>query len=169
MLNHQNLKIMNQIFSNSDTTPNSNKRELLFTFQTIIVTGLLAFTAIAFFFYNDLSVIKGIKVIFAPFLSVVPLLFVLSILRDLRNGFIEGNYTKDQIIKFGVITVIITALFTGITLLMSKIEALEILLAVIMAILSTVYFLRSKIKDILGMSIVTGIAEGIIVYMIFFF
>lgn len=148
---------------------NSNKRELLFTFQSIIVTGLLAFTAIAFFFYFDLSIVKGIKVIFAPFLSVVPLLFILSILRDLRNGFKDGNYTKDEIIKFCLITIGITMAFTGITFLLSKIEALEILLAAIMAILSAVFFLKSKIKDILGMSIITGIAEGIIVYMIFLF
>jgi hypothetical protein len=160
---------MNPIISNQTTKNNSNKRELLFTFQSIIVTGLLAFMAIAFFFYNDLSVVKGVKVIFAPFLSVVPLLFVLSILRDLRKGFIEGNYSKDQIIKFCVITICITAAFTGITFLLSKINALEILLAAIIAILSAVFFLKSKIKDILGMSIVTGIAEGIIVYMIFLF
>jgi len=148
---------------------NSGKRELLFTYQTIIVTGLLAFTAIAFFFYNNLTVVKGIKVIFAPFLSVVPLLFILSILRDLRKGFIEGNYTKQEIVKFGLITLGITVSFTGITFLLSRIDALEILLAGIIAILSTVFFLRSKIKDILGMSIVTGIAEGIIIYMIFLF
>lgn len=160
---------MEQVFSNSNPKSNSSKRELLFTFQSIIVTGLLAFTTIAFFFYNDLSIIKGIKVIFAPFLSVVPLLFVLSILRDLRKGFIEGNYTKDEIIKFCFIALGVTAAFTAITFFLSKIDALEILLAAIMAILSTVFFLKSKIKDILGMSIVTGIAEGIIVYMIFLF
>jgi len=102
-------------------------------------------------------------------LSVVPLLFVLSILRDLRKGFIEGNYTKDEIIKFCFIALGVTAAFTAITFFLSKIDALEILLAAIMAILSTVFFLKSKIKDILGMSIVTGIAEGIIVYMIFLF
>uniref|UniRef100_UPI0040490DEB hypothetical protein n=1 Tax=Gelidibacter sp. TaxID=2018083 RepID=UPI0040490DEB len=159
---------MNPII-NSTPKSNSNKRDLLFTFQSIIVTGLLAFTAIAFFFYNDLSIVKGIKVIFAPFLSVVPLLFILSILRDLQRGFIEGNYTKNEVIKFGFITLGITALFTGITFLLSKIEALEILLAAIMAVLSAVFFLKSKIKDILGMSIITGIAEGIIIYMIFLF
>lgn len=148
---------------------NSDKREMLFTFQSIIVTGLLAFTAIAFFFYNDLSIVKGIKVIFAPFLSVVPLLFILSILRDLRKGFVEGNYSKQEIIKFCIIAIAFTAVFTGITYLLSQIDALEILLAAIMAILSAIFFLKSKIKDILGMSIVTGIAEGIIVYMIFLF
>jgi len=160
---------MEQVFSNSNPKNNSGKRELLFTFQSIIVTGLLAFTTIAFFFYNDLSIIKGIKVIFAPFLSVVPLLFVLSILRDLRKGFIEGNYSKDEIVKFCLITLGVTAMFTGITYLLSKIDALEILMAAIMAILCAIFFLKSKIKDILGMSIVTGIAEGIIVYMIFLF
>nr|WP_321225236.1 hypothetical protein [uncultured Psychroserpens sp.] len=160
---------MNPIIQPPKPRSNSNKRELLFTFQSIIVTGLLAFTAIAFFFYYDLTIVKGIKVIFAPFLSVVPLLFILSILRDLRKGFKEGNYSKDEIIKFCLITVGITAAFTGITFLLSKIDALEILLAAIMAILSIVFFLRSKIKDILGMSIITGIAEGIIVYMIFLF
>lgn len=148
---------------------NSNKRELLFTFQSIIVTGLLAFTAIAFFFYYDLPVVNGIKIIFAPFLSVVPLLFALSILRDLRQGFKEGNYSKDEIIKFCLITVGVTALFTGITYLLAQIDALEILLAAMMAILSTVFFLKNKIKDVLGMSIITGIAEGIVVYMIFLF
>ncbi|WP_242202578.1 hypothetical protein [Aestuariivivens insulae] len=160
---------MNQFISNSTSSSNSKKRELLFTFQSIIVTGLLAFTAIAFFFYNHLSIVKGIKVVFAPFLSVVPLLFVLSILRDLRKGFIEGNYGKSQVIKFCLITVAITATFTLVTFLLSKIGALEILLAAIMAILSIVFFLRAKIKDILGMSIITGIAEGIIIYMIFLF
>lgn len=160
---------MNRIIDSPKPKTNANKRELLFTFQSIIVTGLLAFTAIAFFFYFDLSIVKGIKVVFAPFLSVVPLLFILSILRDLRKGFKEGNYTKDEIIRFCLITFGITIAFTGITYLLSKIEALEILLAAIMAVLSTVFFLRSKIKDILGMSIITGIAEGIIVYMIFLF
>ena len=160
---------MERIFNETQPKSNSNKRELLFTFQSIIVTGLLAFTAIAFFFYNDLTIVKGIKVIFAPFLSVVPLLFVLSILRDLRKGFVEGNYGKDEILKFCLLTLGITAAFTGITFLLSKIDALEILMAAIMAILCTIFFLKSKIKDILGMSIVTGIAEGIIVYMIFLF
>ncbi|MEM6515621.1 MAG: hypothetical protein AAF688_05515 [Bacteroidota bacterium] len=160
---------MNPIIQPPNPKSNSSKRELLFTFQLIIVTGLLAFTAIAFFFYFDLSIVKGIKVVFAPFLSVVPLLFVLSILRDLRKGFRDGNYTKDEMIKFCLITLGITAAFTGITFLLSKIDALEILLAAIMAILSMVFFLKSKIKDILGMSIVTGVAEGIIVYMIFIF
>ena len=158
------------MFTSSPTPKtNSNKRELLFTFQSIIVTALLALTVIAFFIYKDLPIVNGIKVLFAPFLSVVPLLFVLSILRDLRKGFIEGNYSKKEIIKFCVITILITAAFTGITELLSRINALEILLAAIIAILSVIFFLKSKIKDILGMSIVTGIAEGIIIYMIFLF
>lgn len=160
---------MNQVFMQSSEKNNTTKRELLFTFQSIIVTGLLTFTAIAFFFYNHLAIEKGIKVVFAPFLSVVPLLFVLSILRDLRKGFKEGDYGKDEIIKFSIITFAITLGFTGITFLFSKIDALEILLAAIMAIFSIVFFLRIKIKDILGMSIITGIAEGIIIYMIFLF
>lgn len=160
---------MNPIIQPPKPRSNSNKRELLFAFQSIIVTGLLAFTAIAFFFYYDLTIVKGIKVIFAPFLSIVPLLFILSILRDLRKGFQEGNYTKDEIVKFCLITVGITIAFTGVTYLLSRIDALEILLAAIMAILSAVFFLKNKIKDVLGMSIVTGIAEGIIVYMIFLF
>lgn len=146
-----------------------SKREQLFTYQSIIVTALLAFTAFAFFSYNNLQIEKGIKVIFAPFLSVVPLLFILSVLRDIKDGFKEGNYTKQEIIKFGLLTVGITATFTAITFFLSKIDALEILLAAMMAILCAVFFLKSKIKDILGMSIITGIAEGIIVYMIFLF
>ncbi|MFL1013148.1 hypothetical protein [Flavisericum labens] len=160
---------MNQVFFNKSEKSNSTKREMLFTFQSIIVIGLLVFTTIAFFFYNNLSIIKGIKVVFAPFLSVVPLLFVLSILRDLRKGFVEGNYSKQEVVKFCLVALGVTLAFTGITFLMSKIGALEILLAAIMAILCAVFFLRSKIKDILGMSIITGIAEGIIIYMIFLF
>ncbi len=159
----------NSIFSQVKPTNNSNKREWLFSIQSVIVVGLLAFTTLAFFFYNGLPVIKGIKVVFAPFLSVVPLLFILSILRDLRKGFIEGDYSKKEIIKFCMITIAITIAFTGITNLLAQIGALEILLAAIMAILSIVFFIKSKIKDILGMSIITGIAEGIIVYMIFLF
>ena len=154
---------------NTPPVSDVQKRNVLFGYQSIIVSGILAFTAIAFFFYNDLAIEKGIKVVFAPFLSVVPLLFILSILRDIRKGFKEGNYSKDEIVKFGVITLGITAFFTGITYVLSLINALEILLAAIIAILSIVFFLKSKIKDILGMSIITGIAEGIIIYMIFIF
>ncbi|RED47922.1 hypothetical protein [Seonamhaeicola aphaedonensis] len=160
---------MKQVFFNQGEKNNSDKRELLFMFQSIVVIGMLTFTAIAFFFYNNLSIEKGIKVVFAPFLSVVPLLFVLSILRDLRKGFIEGDYKKQEITKFCIITLSITLAFTGITYLLSLIDALEILLAAIMTVLSIVFFLRTKIKDILGMSIITGIAEGIIIYMIFLF
>ena len=159
---------MKSLFKTSSTS-DSQKREALFGYQAIIVTGILAFTAIAFFNYNSLAIEKGIKVVFAPFLSVVPLLFVLSILRDIKKGFKEGNYSKDEIVKFGLITLVITAAFTGMTYLLSLIDALEILLAGIMAILSVVFFLKSKIKSILGMSIITGIAEGVIIYMIFIF
>jgi succinate dehydrogenase hydrophobic anchor subunit len=160
---------MNQVFIKSSDKNNSTKREFLFTIQSIIVTGLLTFTAIAFFFYNNLEIEKGIKVVFAPFLSVVPLLFILSILRDIKQGFTEGDYSKNQIIKFCITAFGITLLFTGVTFLLSKIEALEILLAALMAVLSVVFFLKIKIKDILGMSIITGITEGIIIYMIFLF
>lgn len=160
---------MNQVFIKSLDKNNSTKREFLFTIQSIIVTGLLTFTAIAFFFYNNLEIEKGIKVVFAPFLSVVPLLFILSILRDIKQGFTEGDYSKNQIIKFCITAFGITLLFTGVTFLLSKIEALEILLAALMAVLSVVFFLKIKIKDILGMSIITGITEGIIIYMIFLF
>lgn len=160
------MKLLNQT---SNPKSNSGKRELLFNYQAIIVTALLAFTAIAFFSYNHLSIVKGIKVIFAPFLSVVPLLFILSILRDLRKGFIEGDYSRQEIIRFCIIATCITAASTGITYLLSIIGALEILLASVIAILSVVFFLKAKINDILGMSIITGIAEGIIIYMIFLF
>ena len=118
---------MNQVFIKSSDKNNSTKREFLFTIQSIIVTGLLTFTAIAFFFYNNLEIEKGIKVVFAPFLSVVPLLFILSILRDIKQGFTEGDYSKNQIIKFCITAFGITLLFTGVTFLLSKIEALEIL------------------------------------------
>ncbi|GLB50901.1 hypothetical protein [Neptunitalea lumnitzerae] len=148
---------------------NSKKRETLYLFQNIIVTGLLAFTAIAFFFYNSLEVEKGIKIIFAPFLSIVPLLFVLSILKDLKKGFKNADYNRDEIIKFSMVAAGVAALFVGVTYLFSKIDALEILLASLMAVLSIVFFLKSKIKDVLGMAIITGIAEGIIVYMVFLF
>lgn len=160
---------MNSIFNHSKDLNNSGKREFLFNFQAIIVTALLALTTIAFFNYNDLAIEKGIKVVFAPFLSVVPLLFVLSVLRDIHKGFREGNYSREEIMKFCLITAAITIGFTGITYLLSLIGALEILLAAIVAIISAVFFLRSKIKDILGMSIITGIAEGVLVYMIFLF
>ena len=160
---------MNPIIQPPKPKTNAQKRQTLFSIQSIIVTGLMGFVAIAFFFYFNLEVVKGIKVIFAPFLSVVPLLFILSILRDLKKGFKEGDYGKDEILRFCLITATITVAFVGITFLLAKIDALEILLAAIMAILSAVFFLRSKVRDILGMSIITGIAEGIIIYMIFLF
>lgn len=148
---------------------NSKKRESLFTLQSIIVTGLLAFTAIAFFFYNGLQIEKGIKVIFAPFLSVVPLLFVLSVLKDLKKGFKNDDYSQQEIIKFAGLAAVVSAAFVALTYVFNQINALEILLACVMAVLSVVFFLKSKMKDVLGMSIITGIAEGVIIYMVFLF
>ena len=160
---------MKPSFFNTNQISNSEKRNSLFKVQSIIVTLLLLLTTISFFSYNNLEVEKGIKVIFAPFLSVVPLLFILTILRDLRKGFIDGDYSRQAIMKFCLVTLCVTAAVVLLTLLMEHIASLELLLASVIALISVVFFLKSKIRDLLGMSIVTGIAEGVIVYMIFLF
>ena len=160
---------MKPSFFNTNQISNSEKRNSLFKVQSIIVTLLLLLTTISFFSYNNLEVEKGIKVIFAPFLSVVPLLFILTILRDLRKGFIDGDYSRQAILKFCLVTLGVTAAVVLLTLLMEHIASLEVLLASVIALISVVFFLKSKIRDLLGMSIVTGIAEGVIVYMIFLF
>ncbi len=145
------------------------KRERLFWIQTAILGLLLIITIFTFLSYNNVKVEKGIKVLFAPFLSIVPLLFALTIIKDWIKTFSDGDYTRKEIIKYTLIAFITAVIFTYITKLISMITATEVLIAVMIAIISILSFISTKIRDILGISIITGIAEGIIIYMVFIF
>ena len=128
--------------------------------------SLLGFT---FLVYYDLKVEKPIKIVFAPFLSIVPLLFILTILKDWFTQFSGKLYTKKQILNNSGIAILITIVFVFITHYLSIINSIEILVAVLMTILSFVAFISFKVKDIKGMAIITGVAEGLIIYMVFMF
>lgn len=160
--------------SDSSSVENMNddalvKRERLFWIQAIILSLLLVITGFTFLFYNGLEIVKGIKIVFAPFLSVVPLIFTLTIIRDRVKNFTGKEYTRREIIRYTLITVITAILFALLTKVLSLIVAIEILIAVIIAIISVISFVSIKMRDILGISILTGISEGIIIYMVFFF
>ncbi len=162
--------MLTQIFSNKNSEQgNSGTRENLFKMQTLIVTALLGLMSIAFFHYNQMNIQNHIKLLFAPFLSVVPLLFILTILKDLKKGFKEEAYTRQDIVKYSMLALIIAVVFIGVTHLLNQLDALEILIAAVIAILSGVLFVKSRVRGLLGMSLITGIAEGIIVFMIFLF
>jgi len=146
-----------------------SKREKYFWMQALILALLLVVTGFTFLTYNNLEIAKGIKIIFAPFLSVVPLIFTLTIIREWGIKFKQKEYSVQQIRRYSVITVVTAGLFVLVTKLLSHITAAEILIAVVIAIASIMSFVSLKVRDILGISILTGIAEGIIIYMIFFF
>lgn len=145
------------------------KREKFFWIQTAILGFILIVTIFTFLSYNDLRLEKGIKVFFAPFLSIVPLVFALTIIKDWIKNFKDQDYSKDEIIRYSIIAVVTAIAFVFFTKLISLITSTEILIAVMIAIVCFLSFLTIKVRDIVGMSIITGIAEGVIIYMVFVF
>lgn len=159
-----------QNYSNLNRIPKVQlKRERLFWIQTMILTGLVLLSGLTFAAHNNLEISTGIKLIFAPFLSIVPLIFIFTIIREWMRIFSDRIFTKGEIIRYTLITLAVAAVFTGITYLLDGIHDMEVLIAVVFAILSLVSFIGMKVKDVLGISILTGIAEGLIVYMVFLF
>ncbi|MBN1599899.1 MAG: hypothetical protein JW894_16505 [Bacteroidales bacterium] len=145
------------------------QRERFFWIQSGILGFLLIVTIFTFLAYNRMEVEKGIKIFFAPFLSVVPLVFALTIIKDWITRFMDQDYPRAEIIRYSIVGLITAAIFTFITKMISMITATEMLIAVMIAIISLLSFISIKVRDILGMSIITGVAEGIIIYMVFFF
>jgi hypothetical protein len=145
------------------------QREKFFWIQAGILGFILIVTIFTFLVYNNMEINKGIKIFFAPFLSLVPLIFALSIVKDWIKQFIDRDFTKSEIIKYSLIAIITAIVFTFITKFISLIAATEILIAVMIAIISLLSFVSLKVRDILGMSIITGVAEGVIIYMVFIF
>lgn len=145
------------------------RRELFYWIQLTILALLLIITCFTFLTYNNMQINKSIKILFAPFLSIVPLVFALSVIKDWIQKFKETDYTQQEIIRYTSITLVVAVAFVGITKLISLITATEMLVAVIIAIISILSFISMRIRDILGISIFTGIAEGIIIYMVFLF
>lgn len=145
------------------------KRQRMFWIQSITLTLLLVITCITFLSYNEMHLGKTIKVFFAPFLSLVPLVFVLTIVRDWIHRFSENDFSKKEIIRYTAITMAVATAFTALTWYIAHITATEIMIAVIIAVLSIISFISIKVRDIMGMSILTGVSEGIIAYMVFLF
>jgi uncharacterized membrane protein YhaH (DUF805 family) len=145
------------------------RREKFFWIQTFILGFILIVTIFTFLTYNNMKIEKGIKVFFAPFLSIVPLVFALSIIKDWIKTFTDGEYSKGEKIKFSMIALVVAIVFTVLAKLISMVTATEILIAIMIAIICLLSFLTLKVRDIVGMSIITGIAEGVIVYMVFIF
>ena len=145
------------------------KREKLFWMQSALLGFLIFVASLTFVSFNDMQVQKEIKIFFAPFLSLVPLIFALTVIKDWIKRFIETDYEKKDIIKYSVIAIISAVGFVFITQLLAAISATEIFIAVIIAIASILSFICMRIRDMLGMSIISGAAEGIIIYMVFIF
>lgn len=145
------------------------QREKFFWIQAGILGFLLLVTIFTFLAHNNMKIEKGIKIFFAPFLSLVPLIFALSIIKDWIKQFLERDFTRSEIIKYSSIAIATAIVFTFVTKLISLITATEILIAVMIAIMSLLSFVSLRIRDILGMSIITGIAEGVIIFMVFIF
>lgn len=151
------------------TTTVQRKRLRLFWIQSGLLTLLLIITCITFLSYNQMHLEKAIKIFFAPFLSLVPLIFVLTIIKDWIQRFSEKEYTRKEILTYSAVSAFISGLFSLLTFYISRITATEIMIAVMIAIMSVITFISIKVRDIIGMSVLTGVAEGIIVYMVFIF
>jgi hypothetical protein len=145
------------------------KREKLFWIQAAILLVLIVTVSLTFLTYNEMHIGKGIKVFFAPFLSVVPLIFLLTVIKDWVRKFSEDDYSQKEIALYSLIAVITAVVFVIMVKILSTITTTEILIAVIIAIISLLSFVSLKVRDILGMSILTGVSEGIIIFMVFMY
>ncbi|MGF1453164.1 MAG: hypothetical protein ACFB21_13940 [Opitutales bacterium] len=137
--------------------------------QFVMATLLLILVAISLGFENKLSVESEVRVVFAPFLSLVPLIFLLVVMRDTRFLFKPGPYARGEVVCALGLAAGTTVLFALVAYVFDQVASLEVLIALISAVVAAVALAANKVKNLLGMAALTGVGEGLTVYMVFFF
>lgn len=144
-------------------------RSLLFYLQSLI--AILAMVIIGFILVPDLNeqVSKHLlKVSIAPFPSLSLLIFLLFVFNKVIRDLDDKVYTFRQILIGLVAILIMSALvFIGTELVLAVMQSIDKKVFLFSIFLGLIIFCLLRVGNLYTMAIITGLSEGIILYIIF--
>ncbi len=141
----------------------STRRKRLFLAQAILSLLLTGVIVVEFW-----SAVEDIfRAVVAPFGGVVLILFVLHLFHEPIEDFPEGQYgARALLVSLGVVLAAGVLVQLALVPLLGK-SGLGRLLFFGSFFASLEVFLALRIRNLTGMSILTGFAEGIVIYLLF--
>lgn len=140
-------------------------RKVLFNAQMAV--SLLSIILMVFVIRPPMENI--LKTAIAPFASVSLILFLLFLVDKVYENFHEGEqYSKKNIlISIAVVLLGVAMMFAIIAFLKSN-NTLDKVLFYVSIFISIIILLYNRVRNLWSMSVITGISEGVIVYVVFF-
>ncbi len=144
-------------------------RTLLFYLQSLI--AIFAMMIIGLIIVPNLSEQVSaniLKVTIAPFPSISLLIFLLfvfnKIIRDLDN---QVYSVKEVLIGFTTVFLFSVLIFIGTEFVLSVFQSIDKKIFLFSIFLGLIIFFLFRISNLYTMAIITGLSEGIILYIIF--
>jgi len=144
-------------------------RSLLFYLQSLI--AILAMVIIGFILVPDLTEQVSahlLKVSIAPFPSLSLVIFLLFVFNKIIRDLDDKVYTFRQIL-IGLVAVLIMSvlIFLGTELVLAVLQSIDKKVFLFSIFLGLIIFCLLRVGNLYTMAIITGLSEGIILYIIF--
>jgi len=142
----------------------------LFLIQSIL--AILSIVLIGFLLVQtvDLENYNLLKIILSPFSSILLLFFLLFVFNKIARTFGDEEY--DIIfIGIGFAILLATSLLTsaGINFIIGFLQSIDKIIFILSMLLCLIIFFLLRVGNIFTMAIITGIAQGVIVFVLFFY
>jgi len=144
-------------------------RKFLFYLQSIIT--ILAMIVIGFILapkVDEQLTPQMLKVAVAPFTSVSLMIFLLFVFNKVIQDLDDKVYTLREIaIGFTIMLVVTLIVVGGIDIVLAFLQTLDKIVFLSSIFLCLIIFFILRIANLYTMAITTGVAEGIIIFIIF--
>lgn len=144
-------------------------RKKLFVIQLVITVSLFVVSGFILVVHGDLKVQNPVGLFYAPFGSILFLFFLLFLVKTIIMDFPDTPFSPTQIIGSSTLLAVFALASLIILEVFFKLNTLEIILFFLLLFLSFVLLMGFRIGNIWTMGIITGIAEGIVIYMVFIY
>lgn len=139
-------------------------RKLLFKAQMVV--SLVSVILMVFLIKAPLE--NLLKTAIAPFASISLILYLLFLINKVYENFHDNPYSiKEIATSILIVGLAIVAMFFIIAFLKQN-NTLDKVLFYVSVFISIIIFLYLRIGNLWSMSVITGISEGIIAYVVFF-
>ena len=146
-------------------------RTLLFYLQTLIT--FLSMVIISLILIPDFETQVSnnlLKVTIAPFTAISLLIFLLFIFNKIIRDLDDKVYAIKEILwGFSVLVVITLVIVSGSGIILTWFPTIDKKVLLISILFCLIIFFLLRIANLYTMAIITGIAEGIILYIIFLY
>ncbi len=144
-------------------------RYKLFIIQAIFT--IFSIVLIGFVLTQDVSKeFTMLKVVLSPFSAILMLFFLLFIFNKVIKNFDDQEYkAKVVIVSFIILAIVLVATIFGINTIMGFLRSIDKIIFILAMILCIVIFFLLRIGNIYTMATITGMAQAIIIYVIFIY